>query len=246
MFGWLRRCVGGIKRRLPDPHRLYGWWWWRSPNRPKVDDRGYLDAVNAIPEGSVGLDLGSGGGRIRKDAVTADIEQAHGNVDVVCDAEALPFPDNHFDYVWSNAMLEHVPHPWKVAAEMVRTLKPGGLAIVQVPFLENVHSWPYDFYRYTPNGLRALFADLEEVRSGVSAGPSQVLPDLVQYYGTLFSDLEKGGLLINLWCIFVGIWFLPFRWLDRLLRKRPTYWKWARAYYFVGRKPMETSTTIAA
>ena len=29
------------------------------------------------------------------------------------------------------------------------------------------------------------------------------------------------------------------RFLDRALTNRPSYWKWARAYYYVGRKPVE-------
>jgi SAM-dependent methyltransferase len=224
---------------LRDPERLYGWWWWQSPNRPHIDDDGYLRILQAIPENVVGLDLGSGSGRIRQDAVTVDADPNSG-ADHVCDGAALPFADNHFDYVWCNAMLEHVPDPFKVAAEIVRTLKPGGLAIVQVPFLESVHGWPQDYFRFTGQGLRSLFRELEEVQSGVSAGPGQVLPELLQYYAACFTDLQNGGLLINLWCICAGICLVPIRLLDRILRRRPSYWKWARAFYYVGRKPGTT------
>ena len=73
-------------------------------------------------------------------------------------------------------MLEHVPYPMRVAAEIGRTLKPGGLAFIQVPFLENVHGWPDDYYRFTLRGLRVLFSDLEEVASGVSAGLGRSCP----------------------------------------------------------------------
>ena len=179
---------------------------------------------------------------MRPDAITLDVEDAPG-VDVVGDAHHLPFADATFDYVWSSAVLEHVRDPFRVAAEIVRVLKPGGVAIVQVPFLENVHNWPDDYYRYTPNGLRVLFRELEEVKSGVSAGPSQVLPDLVQYFATGFSELQRGPLFPNLLASFVGTPLIPFRALDRLLRGRPTYWRWARAFYFIGRKPDEPSAS---
>jgi SAM-dependent methyltransferase len=222
-------------KRARYAERLYGWWWWRSPNRPHVIDQTYVDVLDAIPAGSYGLDLGSRQ-RIRPDAVTLDVEQADG-VDVVGDGHDLPWPDDTFDYVWCNAVLEHVRNPFVVASEIVRTLKPGGVAIVQVPFLENVHGWPDDYYRFTINGLRQLFADLDEVNVGTSAGPGQVLPDLVQYYSTAFSDLQGGGLLVNLVAIVVGAVLLPIRLLDRVLTRRPSYWKWARAYYYVGRKP---------
>jgi SAM-dependent methyltransferase len=217
--------------------RLFGWWWWRSPNRPWLDDRSYVDLLESLPAGSTGLDLGSRQ-RVRPDAITLDIEEGP-DVDVVGDGHYLPFPDETFDYVWSNAVLEHVRDPARVAAEIGRVLKPGGLAIVNVPFLENVHNWPDDYYRYTPNGLRVLFRDLEEVRSGISAGPGQVLPDLLQYYATGFSELQQGRLLPNLVTVAVGTVLLPWRVLDRVLHHRPTYWRWARSFYFIGRKPDE-------
>ena len=37
--------------------------------------------------------------------------------------------------------------------------------------------------------------------------------------------------------IAVGIWLVPLRWLGRWLQRLPRYWKLARAYYFVDRKP---------
>ncbi len=153
------------------------------------------------------------------------------------DGHKLPFLNDKMDYIWCNAVLEHVPYPMQVASEIVRTLKPGGLAFIQVPFLENVHGWPQDYYRFTVQGLRVLFRELEEVKSGVSAGPSQVLPDLVQYYFVSFAELQNGKLLTNLLCLIPGVLLLPMRLLDHLMRKRPSYWKWARAYYWVGKKP---------
>jgi SAM-dependent methyltransferase len=239
-----RQRLGAAWRLLQNPSNLFGWWWWRSPNRPHAQDDSYIRIVRSLPASSTGLDLGSGSGRIRPDAITLDSNPSSG-ADVIGDGAALPFPDGHFDYVWCNAMLEHVPHPERVAAEIVRTLKPGGLAIVQVPFLENVHSWPEDYFRFTIQGLRVLFRGLEEVKTGVSAGASQVLPDLLQYYATGFAELQQGGLLINLWCIFVGFWLLPIRLLDRVLHRRPSHWKWARAYYFVGRKPQAAASRAA-
>jgi SAM-dependent methyltransferase len=52
--------------------------------------------------------------------------------------EAIPFPDNRFDVVYSSNVLEHVQEPPKVIAEMIRVLKPGGHAQIVVP---NYGSW---------------------------------------------------------------------------------------------------------
>jgi SAM-dependent methyltransferase len=43
-------------------------------------------------------------------------------------AEALPFRDACFDGIWSVTVLEHVPRPETALEEIVRVLKPGGVA----------------------------------------------------------------------------------------------------------------------
>jgi len=45
----------------------------------------------------------------------------------------LPFPDNRFDTVVCEQLLEHVQHPEAVVKEMVRVLAPGGLLVIGVP-----------------------------------------------------------------------------------------------------------------
>jgi SAM-dependent methyltransferase len=221
--------------------RLYAWWWWRSPNKPRITDRTYIDLLDSLPATARGLDVGSRQ-RIRRNAITLDVVEAKG-VDVVGDAHDLPFPDFSFDYVWCNAVLEHLRDPRQAANELIRVLKPGGVAFVQVPFLEYVHGWPDDYYRFTLNGLRELFRGLEEVAAGASAGPGQVLPDLVQYYATGFSDIQSRRFWPTFCAAVVGVLLLPVRFLDRALRKRPSYWQWARAYYYVGRRPLTIPRT---
>lgn len=44
-------------------------------------------------------------------------------------AEKLPFPDNHFDFVYSNASFEHFEEPEIVIHQIHRVLKPGGLTM---------------------------------------------------------------------------------------------------------------------
>ena len=42
----------------------------------------------------------------------------------------LPFADGSFDVTYSSNVLEHVPDPWRMADEMVRVTKPGGLVFI--------------------------------------------------------------------------------------------------------------------
>src|SRR5260370_19418993 len=49
---------------------------------------------------------------------------------MVCDAEALPFPDNHFDLVSVAFGLRNMTHKDAALKEMNRVLRPGGKLLV--------------------------------------------------------------------------------------------------------------------
>ena len=50
----------------------------------------------------------------------------------------MPFKDNSFDAVLCNHVLEHVTDDIRAMKEIVRVLKPGGFAILQVPFFHPI------------------------------------------------------------------------------------------------------------
>jgi len=52
---------------------------------------------------------------------------------VASDAGALPFPDASFDMVFSNSVLEHIPHLDKVLRDISRVLRAGGELAFTVP-----------------------------------------------------------------------------------------------------------------
>jgi len=68
---------------------------------------------------------------------------------MVCDAEKLPFPSNHFDVVSVAFGLRNMTHKDVALAEMNRVLKPGGKLLVLefskvAPPLEKIYDW-YSF-----------------------------------------------------------------------------------------------------
>lgn len=77
-------------------------------------------------------------------------------VDVVGFADALPFADASFDTVLLTEVLEHVGDAEAAARELYRVLRPGGQALITVPYLYPTHEAPYDFRRFTHFGLRGL------------------------------------------------------------------------------------------
>jgi SAM-dependent methyltransferase len=64
-----------------------------------------------------------------------------------------PLEDATADFVLCTETLEHVATPEVFLAEMFRVLKPGGRALLTVPFAARWHFIPYDYWRPTPSGL---------------------------------------------------------------------------------------------
>jgi len=80
-------------------------------------------------------------------------------VDVVADAKEMPFPDNDFDVIISTDCLEHVDWPRKLMHEAFRVTKPGGLFYLTTVFDFEIHGYPDDYWRFTPNCIKQLLAD---------------------------------------------------------------------------------------
>lgn len=79
-----------------------------------------------------------------------------GRVNVFSDGQCLPFKADSMDTVLLLDVLEHIVSPESVLAETYRVLKPGGIVVLQVPFLYPLHDEPHDYHRWTDQGLRLL------------------------------------------------------------------------------------------
>ncbi|MEP3050495.1 MAG: class I SAM-dependent methyltransferase [Erythrobacter sp.] len=78
----------------------------------------------------------------------------------VADLQDMPqVPTARYDSVVCHQVLEHVPHPHQAIAELLRVMKPGGLAAISVPHLSRLHELPHDYTRFTPNGLKLALED---------------------------------------------------------------------------------------
>ena len=67
--------------------------------------------------------------------ITADLESPLAKVKM--DVQNIPFPDNSFDIVFCNHIMEHVESDLKALQELFRVLKPEGWGIIQSPINYN-------------------------------------------------------------------------------------------------------------
>ena len=95
-------------------------------------------------EGRLLLDVGGGPGYFRTAfqeagsryfSLDADVGELSGLGEigpgtVIGSGMELPFADGVVDVCYSSNVLEHVPRPWRMAEEMVRVTKPGGLVFI--------------------------------------------------------------------------------------------------------------------
>ncbi|MBI5435048.1 MAG: class I SAM-dependent methyltransferase [Planctomycetes bacterium] len=84
------------------------------------------------------------------------MHRLRGVVDVFGDAGCLPFADRSCDTVLAVELLEHVHDPDAAVAEFARVLADDGRLLLTVPFVAPRHQLPFDFRRFTPDGLRAV------------------------------------------------------------------------------------------
>jgi SAM-dependent methyltransferase len=113
------------------------------------------------------LDAGSGRGAweeaITQDGAireSVDIAPKKGEeVTWVADLTDMPVvPSGRYDACVCHQVLEHVSDPAAALSEIYRVLKPGAAFVISVPHLSRQHELPFDFFRFTPGGLRHLLA----------------------------------------------------------------------------------------
>jgi SAM-dependent methyltransferase len=99
--------------------------------------------------------------------VGTDIE-AGMHVDRVVPAERLAevFGHNSFDVVVCTEVLEHIKD-WRTVIDNIKAVvKPGGCVyLTTCSYCFPYHGYPYDFWRFEPQDLRAMMADFDVVAS---------------------------------------------------------------------------------
>ncbi|MEO1677554.1 MAG: class I SAM-dependent methyltransferase [Pseudomonadota bacterium] len=156
-------------------------------------DRAHKAELETLAPGALILETGCGGAQLRDWAtarglgyVGTDVSlsrvhghlQSYGGADLLCDAHALPLADASVDVVYASAVYEHLALPHVAASEAARVLKPCGLHLGSMSFMEPWHDESYA--HMSPNGVYRMLA---------SAGlvPRHIWPEIAWpgYYALL-------------------------------------------------------------
>ena len=147
------------------------------------------------------------------------IHVVHGIIDIFGDGHELPVRDASCDTILSLEVLEHVPEPDRCVAEMARVLKPGGRVLMTVPFVSPLHQLPFDFRRFTPEGLRSLFErhglEIEEIRprGNVASATGAIMSQYLQRHWAAKRLKHDGSVVLSRWR---GPLTMPFVALNQL------------------------------
>lgn len=118
-----------------------------------------LRAILGRPDDYVGLDMAAGDGV----DVVLDLTRPFGEIDEVLGRR-------RFGTIFCLSVLEHCAQPFAMAETITRLLADGGTLCVSVPFAWQFHGYPSDYWRFTHEGVKLLFPDLDfDDAAGVAA-----------------------------------------------------------------------------
>ena len=184
-----------------------------SPVSGRRQKRYLAEFLASRRPGELILNVGSGGWDLGPEVVNVDALPFAG-VDPCCDIHRLPFAPGEVDAVICTGVLEHVADPVAAVAQLHRVLRPGGVVFCTVPFMQGYHEDPADYRRYTPTGLRQLFADFSSMRVRPSHGVGSALAWVAA--DALAAALACNvGKLHTAWLMLLRWLFAPLRVLDR-------------------------------
>jgi SAM-dependent methyltransferase len=153
----VRRLVGIVEKTIPLPGPIYEFGALQVNNEPLEDD------LRTLFE--------------RDDYVGCDFRAGPG-VDRILDLHDIDLPDETAGTVISIDTLEHVEYPRRAMEEIYRILENDGIVVISSVMNFPIHSYPNDYWRFTPEGFRSLLQVFDESFVG-SCGKDTDFPQTI-------------------------------------------------------------------
>ncbi|MBN1974462.1 MAG: class I SAM-dependent methyltransferase [Sedimentisphaerales bacterium] len=125
-------------------------------------------------------------------------------VDLTDDFEQIDKRLGHkrFDTIFCLSVMEHCENPFKMAENITLLLKPGGTVCIGVPFSWQIHGYPNDYWRFTPEGIKKLFPNIKFDESKSVAATSKegeflIINDDLGKISFSFSKHKNSGHIIR-------------------------------------------------
>jgi SAM-dependent methyltransferase len=193
-----------------------------------------LDRFIENAEGLV-LNVGSGNTSLANNIINVDFID-YDNVTLVSNISDMPLMDNSVDRVIVNSVLEHVEDPEKVISEIKRVLKPNGLVYSSTPFLVGFHASPYDYHRWTLEGVKQLFSDFDIVSLSQEGGPTSALLWVFQEWLAIVFSFGSQKLHDILLILFMLLTW-PIKYLDIIFSNSTLSNNISSCFVCIARKP---------
>jgi SAM-dependent methyltransferase len=130
--------------------------WARKPVLRTIYDD-LFERMLALRVPGPGLEIGGGIGGLKArapDLISSDIQHADW-LDLVADAQTLPFADESLSTILMLDVLHHVEFPARFFAEATRVLRPGGRVVMVEPAITPGSSIFYRFFHQEPVRMSA-------------------------------------------------------------------------------------------
>jgi SAM-dependent methyltransferase len=125
-------------------------------------------------------------------------DRGHGHenelIDIYYDGKTIPLSDESKDCIFTSEVFEHIDNLDEIVPELYRVLKKNGKILITVPFVFMEHEMPYDFRRYSVNGLSNILVrnGFEIISTHKSTKDIETIFQCINVYlFSLFMNLNK-------------------------------------------------------
>ncbi|MDR1865916.1 MAG: class I SAM-dependent methyltransferase [Bacteroidales bacterium] len=197
----MRKKKNGNKKDLDDPevtleHReiIFG-----NPFLKQIYIEWYRDFIRvaqSVKAKGIFLEIGSGGGFLKSlfpDVVTSDIMNLP-DVDMICNAENLPFDNRTISCIMMLNAFHHIPRPYMFLEEAQRTLVEGGKIIMTEPANSIFSRFIYTHFHHEPFDPKG---GMEISQGNPLSNSNQAFPYIYFERETSLFEKNYGSLKIN-------------------------------------------------